>query len=296
MSRFKHNLLLHTRTQAQVEAFLSNPSHALLLIGPNGSGKPTLAKNIAANLLEIEEVKLADYPYYSYLKTPEDKQEIPIGLVRDLIETLKLKTPGRDEVRRVVIIEDAQRLSMNAQNAILKNLEEPGLDTVFILTVPFVKSVIPTIASRAQAIGVVPPTKGAAADYYEDHFNQQDVASNWLLSGGAAGLLDALLEDSAEHPLKSAVSAFKAYLAKDTYGRLIDSDRLSHDKVQLAYFLDAGGRVLRSLQQGAVKSGQSKRTEALGSSRRLITSLQSALQANTNPRLVATSLALNLKL
>ncbi len=296
MSGFQHGLLLHPRTQAQIEAFLSNPSHALLLIGPTGSGKPTLAKSIAANLLQIDAAKLPDYPYYSYLQTPEGKRDIPIEAVRELIETLKLKTPGKAAVRRVIIIEDAQRMSMSGQNAILKTLEEPAVDTVFILTVPFAKSVAPTIASRAQAISVVPPSKTATLAYYGDRFNQQDVASYWMLSGGSTGLLDALLKDSAEHPLKSSVSAFKVYLGKDTYGRLIDSDRLARDKIQLAYFLDGGGRVLRSLEQNAVKSGQTKRVKSLGSSRRLITSLQGALQANANPRLVATNLALNLKL
>ncbi|HXY17861.1 MAG TPA: hypothetical protein VEH48_00345 [Candidatus Nitrosopolaris sp.] len=293
MTAFRHELLLHPRTQEQIGAFLAHPAHALLITGVAGSGKLSVARATAANLLGLEPSKLEVYPYYSQIQTPEGKQEISIDAIRELIDRLKLKTPGTASIRRVVVIENSQAMSIEAQNSILKTLEEPSAETVFILTAPAAKNVAPTIASRAQIIGVKPVARAAANDYYGGRYEQKQIDANWRLSGGAAGLLEALIKNSAEHPLKLAVDDFKKFLAADTYGRLLDGERLARDKAQMAYFLDAGGRVLRALQQ--TEAGQ-KRQNAITVGRKLILSLQAALQANANPRLVAAALALNLKL
>src|SRR5581483_2973202 len=103
MAEFKHNLMLHPRTAAQAQAFVQKPSHALLITGSLGSGKPALARALAASLLGVEEENLTNYPYFWWLGVPENKQEIPVEAVRELTENLKLKTPGRAAIRRIVV-------------------------------------------------------------------------------------------------------------------------------------------------------------------------------------------------
>jgi DNA polymerase-3 subunit delta' len=297
MPSFKHDLLVHQRTQAQIENFLAQPAHALLLTGATGSGKYTLAKAIAANLLKLDDPhRFEAYPYYWELKAPDGKQEISIDAVREMIEKLRLKAPGRAALRRIVVIEGAQNLSQEAQNALLKTLEEPNPDSAFILTSPSARAIAPTIVSRAQGIIVYPITLSSALTYYKQMHNKDNVASNWLLSAGAAGLLDSLLKDDVNHPLKDGVNNFKKFLSSDTYERLLYCDSLSRDKSSIIYFLDGGKRVLRALQQNSIRKQQSGRTRTINDSRKLINSLQTKLEANTNLRLVALSLTLNLKL
>jgi len=297
VSSFRHSLLVHPRTLDQVDNFLNQPAHALLLVGVSGSGKYALAKALAANLLGLESTdKLASYPYFVELSAPDGKQEIPIDAVRGVIHNLRLKTPGRAGIQRIIVIDGAQNLSGEAQNALLKTLEEPAADTVFILTAPSSRVVAPTIASRAQTIAVYPVTRPAALAYYQNNRREVDIASNWLLSAGAAGLLDSLLDDKASHPLKDAVISFKTFLGSSAYERLLYCDGLSKDKAGLGHFLDGGKRVLRALHQNAVKNGNAKQSKILAKNRKFIGLLQTRLAANASPRLIALSLALNLNL
>ena len=94
----KHQLLLHGRTEKQIKAFLNNPSHAVMVIGPAGAGKKTVARFLAGALLDVPIQKIGDQPYYIELARPEGKSEIPIDAVREMIRTLKLKTSGRRRI------------------------------------------------------------------------------------------------------------------------------------------------------------------------------------------------------
>lgn len=151
-------LLLHDRTKKQLQDFLKNPSHGLLISGSAGSGKRTLAEYLSAELIGVTMDRLSDYPYYVVIAKPSDKQEIPIEAVRQLISSLKLNPAisNKGIVKRVVLISDAQLLSEEAQNALLKLLEEPPQSTIFIFTVPTDKSVLPTIVSRLQKLAISP--------------------------------------------------------------------------------------------------------------------------------------------
>src|SRR3989344_7663660 len=129
------SLLLNRGTLLEARAFINKPSHALLINGGVGSGKAAVARMIALSLLGLKDAQqLQNYPYFTHLKRPEGKQDIPIGSVRHLNKLLKLKVPGSREIRRVILIEDAQDLNEEASNALLKMLEEPAAESVFILT------------------------------------------------------------------------------------------------------------------------------------------------------------------
>ena len=65
---------------------------------------------------------------------------------------------------RVVVIEDAERLTESAANALLKAIEEPGIRTIWLLCAPTIEDVLPTIRSRCRQIGLVTPTTDAVAE------------------------------------------------------------------------------------------------------------------------------------
>src|SRR5690348_4509566 len=128
-------LLLHPTTQAAIERFVARPSHAVLLVAPPGAGKATMARYLAAKLLDIDAEALDKHPHFKQL-TPKDGKAISIDSVREIARFLALKTTGKHTVARVVIIESAQFLTTQAQNALLKTIEEPPADTVLILAAP----------------------------------------------------------------------------------------------------------------------------------------------------------------
>lgn len=286
------SILMHERTKKQLQLFTKNPSHALLITGLPGAGKGYLAQTAAAQLLGLKNLSdLEHYPYFIHVVRQEDKQEISIDAVRELIHKLQLKTPGSRGIRRVVIIEDAQLLSDEAQNSILKVLEEPPADTVIMLTAPSIRAVLPTISSRAQRLEVLPVPLKNATGYFDGEYGDKSVQSAWNLSEGALGLMIALLDDSKIHPLKSAVEDVRTLLQQDTFERLITLDKLSKDKESLTIFLEAILRVLAVLNR---TSGSTNKRVLAG--RKLVLNLQKQLADNANPRLVALELGLNLNI
>lgn len=291
-------LLLHDKTKRQLQAFLKNPSHGLLISGPAGSGKEALAEYLAAELIGISADGLVNYPYYVVLAKPPDKQEIPIGAVRQLIGSLKLNpaisTTGK--VKRVVLISGAELLSEEAQNALLKLLEEPPKSTVFILSTPTDKSVLPTIASRLQKLAISPISLEKAQQYFENEYSRPDIASAWSLSQGATGLMSTILKDNNNHPLKAAVDSAKRLLKMSRYDRVIFLDSLSGDREGLAEFIDGLNRVLAALQRNAIEGEKISLSKKIIASRRLTNQALEALATNTSTRLICLNLALRLPL
>jgi replication-associated recombination protein RarA len=289
-------LLLHSKTKQQITDFLHQPSHALLITGQPGSGKETLARYLSARLAGVPDDKLDEYPYFIVLTKPTDKQEISIDSVRQLIHALSLKPAisKGGQAQKLVFINGAHQLSEEAQNALLKAIEEPPPGTVLILSVPSDTDILPTIASRAQTINVAPISQEAARKYFNDRYTERKIDSAWSLSQGAIGLMSAILADEQDHPLKKAVDSAKSILKMNRYERILFLDSISGDKAELLNLLDALNRVLAALHQSAIKQDKGLQSRKLITGRKLTNKALEQLKKNTSVRLICLNLAVNL--
>ncbi len=296
-ARQLNELLLHTETKKQVINLLKKPSNSVLILGANGSGKLTLAKALAAKLLNLKlAAELTKYPYFWHVQKANDRQDISIDAIRQVIRMLKLKTTGSGAIRRVILIEDAQNLSQEAQNAILKILEEPATDTVFLLTAPYALSLLPTIVSRCQILHVYPVSKVQTVDYFSKNYSLKKIETTWQLGQGAPALMQALLDDDSSHQLKQAVDQVKAFLKQPKYERLLTMDKLIKNKDDYRVFLEALSRVLTALHYSAVSRNNIKQSDKLLHDRRLLMSVTSGIDKNANLKLSNLKLLLNINL
>lgn len=290
-----NNLLVNPRTKKQVDLFLAQPSQAILIVGSKGSGKAVLAKNIATNLLELDtQEKLESYPYFIKIKKLADKQNISIDQVRELITNIKLKVPGKREIRRVIYIESAENLNQESANAILKILEEPSQETLYILSCSSPGDLPLTIVSRCQIISVGTVSQTVAQKHLNISYDKELVDTAWRLSEGRAGLMIALLSEDKDHPLKKGIERAKKYIHMSTYQRLLEIDELSKNKEEIDNLLEGLGRVLAALSAAAVNKNESSKVKKIVSSRRLVQKLQSTIEKNGSTRLALLSLSINL--
>ena len=145
----------------------SSMTHAWLITGPPGSGRSTLAHAFAAELVSAGEdealwrqVQTGAHPDVAILAT--DRVTITIDEVRALVARSYFSPSVASY--RVIVIEDADRMTDRTSNVLLKALEEPPPQTVWILCAPSPADVLPTIRSRMRSIHLhVPDAKDVAA-------------------------------------------------------------------------------------------------------------------------------------
>jgi DNA polymerase-3 subunit delta' len=142
-------------------------SHAYIFSGPDGAGKTIFALEFAKALLcrkpgaphdsecaECRSVETNNHPDFDLVEAQEGKRSITIEQVRRLISVLN-RHPMQSQ-RRVVILREADRLGIEAANALLKTLEEPASFAILILTTALPRNLPDTIRSRCQDLRFAP--------------------------------------------------------------------------------------------------------------------------------------------
>lgn len=277
-----------------MSAYRHRPAMPLLLTGMEGSGKRYLARKLAAKLLGLSSIEqLAKHPNVLQIEKQPNKQAITIDQVRSIIKFLKLRVAGKSAVRRVVLIVDAHYMNEEAQNALLKVLEEPPTDTIFTLTASSPSVMLPTMASRCQMVEVTPIALDAAKKFYGDRFSSGEITTAWRLSGGLPGLIHSLLT-SDDHPLKAAVSTVKNLLAQPKYERHLELEKNVKNREELALLLEALELVLGALHASALAKDKITLAKKLLQDRKLILKLKKRLAANCSLKLLTDELSLRL--
>src|SRR5258708_2688625 len=176
-----NTLLGHTREidKLRLSAVSNRLAHAYAFVGPSGIGKRRFAFELAKCLLcdrhtdaelmscgacsSCQQVAAGTHPDLLTVCLPEGKSELPIKLFigeddrrgkEGLCHDLSLKPMSAR--RRVAIIDDAEWMSDEAANSLLKTLEEPPPNSVLILIATSTDRLLATIRSRCQVVTVQP--------------------------------------------------------------------------------------------------------------------------------------------
>lgn len=142
--------------QASVKAKLGrtlemgNITNAYLLTGPEGVGKRMIAEDFAENLLGV---RLENSPDYKCIGVKKGENSIKIDQIRDMIGDMSIKPYGN---YKIFVIDDADKMTVQAQNALLKTLEEPSAYGIIILITRNDQALLDTIRSRCLEIKFAP--------------------------------------------------------------------------------------------------------------------------------------------
>lgn len=158
--------------------------HALLLTGPVGMGKQLFALKLAARLLcsgdsiwpcdtcrSCQWIKNQTHPDLLFLKCAPDSKVIKIDQVRHLLELLA--QTSQQNKRQVVLIDPAEAMNTAAANALLKVLEEPTGEIVFLLISHQPGALLSTIRSRCQHIVFPTPPSNVSLAWLKEQLPEQ---------------------------------------------------------------------------------------------------------------------------
>ncbi len=201
--------------------------HALLLTGAEGVGKLELARRFAESLLceapdsaglpcghcrSCQLFAAGTHPDFLQVQPEESGKEITVGVVRELVSYQALR-PQYSRAK-VVIITPAERMNVNAANALLKTLEEPTPDTLLLLVTSRPALLLPTIRSRCQQIVFNTDAGAVARQWLAERLGDATQAEMALaISGGAPLRALGLIEEGVLEQRSQLFSAFEAVAA-----------------------------------------------------------------------------------
>lgn len=170
---------------------------------------------------------------------PDEKNTISIDAIRELYRY----TRARGRSRQIVIIDHAEYLSGEAQNAFLKLLEEPNARITFVLTAPRRESLLPTVISRVQSVTVQPLSEAVLRTYITQHqpaIEPSQVVQLLFIAQGRPGYLARLLsEPTALETHINRMQQAKLLLTASPFERYACIGRLTGDRAGTQHLLEA---------------------------------------------------------
>jgi len=204
-------------------------SHFYLISGPQGSGKRTLAKLLAAAILcrdthrpcgtcpACRKVLGAGHPDFITIDDPE-KKTVPVELVRDARADMYIRPNEADH--KIYLFPRAQDMQDPSQNALLKILEEPPGYGVFILLTTNANKLLPTVRSRCTELAMTALSPAQLEGALRQRFAQatdEAIQAAVSRSGGFLGQAITLMEEGTELPAETC-QFLEAYATRSALG------------------------------------------------------------------------------
>ncbi len=264
--------------------------HAILIEGDKGTGRHTLSYFLAAASVCSGEnapckrcadcLKGENHPDITVIAPEEGKKNIAVSQIRKLKADAYIKP--HQAKSRVFIIDFADTLNEQSQNAILKVLEEPPQTASFILIAESKASLIETVLSRCVVLSLTTPERDVAAEYIKASTNYalQDILSALDTTENNIGNALTLLSGKTASKTKAAAAEFiSCFLKGDSFGMLSAVAEVEKSRIEADLFF----KDLKILCAKELRANiQSYKAGFFSKLYELLTELQESLVTNIN--------------
>ena len=189
-------------------------SHANLIIGEDGIGKSVIAKYLANEIMNNKDNREA----VDIVKYYPSSNSFGVDDVRNIIEEVNKKPYEGDN--KVLILFKCDKLTVQAQNALLKTIEEPPFGVYLILLSDSLEMILDTIQSRCQVYKLTPLSKDEIINYIEYKYleiSSDDKQAALAYSTGIPGKVDKFIGDNKLKTLRNiCVNIFEDLLKRET--------------------------------------------------------------------------------
>ena len=179
-----------------------NLSHAQLISGEDGIGKSILAEILGKLILNGD----LNREYVDIINYRPSKASFGVDDVREIIDEVNKKPFEGD--KKVIIIHQGNKLTIQAQNALLKTIEEPPTEVYIIILCESLELILDTIKSRCEIYKLTPLTKDELYKYiaikgYD--YSEEEKASAIAFSEGIPGRIDRYFSDTELQELRDKI-------------------------------------------------------------------------------------------
>ncbi|WP_294399025.1 DNA polymerase III subunit delta' [uncultured Clostridium sp.] len=209
-------------------------SHAHLIAGEDGVGKGKLANILAKFILNGD----LDREYVDIINYSSEKSSFGVDDVRDIIEEVYKKPFEKD--KKVIIIHEGNKLTIQAQNALLKTIEEPPKGVYIIILCESLELILDTIKSRCEIYKLKPLTKSELYEYIKIkkfNYDENEIKSAIAFSEGVPGRIDRYFNDDKLRELRNNIFILIKNLNKNDLEDILQQEEsfsnLKNDKEEV---------------------------------------------------------------
>lgn len=220
----------------------NNILHSYMFVGQDGIGKKIFAKEFAKRILCINKeykdcsscIKFDSNNHPDFFILNEEGETIKVEQIRNLTSKINEKPIVSD--KKVYIINDSEKMTVDAANCLLKTLEEPPEYAVIILIVSNESMILNTVKSRCIKIKFSNLKDDILKKYLEEHYEVNNISNNMIrLFNGSIGNAIKLLE---KKDIYNQVDNLVEKINEDSIIDIFNNSKFMYDKENINQILN----------------------------------------------------------